>query len=107
MQGYPQINLKDLIEKFGRKQMEERLKLFSCPLNADVEDFIQNKAVNFALQDLAVYQNIKNKMADLKSRAARRKNALPSAKTADDTKFENQSSSELMPYIHKLIMEVK
>lgn len=53
MQGYPQINLKDLIETLGRKQIEERLKLFSCPLNADVEDFIQNKAVNFALQDLA------------------------------------------------------
>ncbi len=53
MHGYPQVNLKDILKNEDLEKTKEFLSKFSCPLNKDVEDFIQNKAITFALQGLA------------------------------------------------------
>lgn len=53
MQGYLRINLKDILKIKDTEQVKDFLSNFSCPRNADVEDFIQNKAINFSLQGLA------------------------------------------------------
>ncbi|MBQ9486784.1 MAG: hypothetical protein IJU91_03145, partial [Selenomonadaceae bacterium] len=43
----------DILRQKGQEKTREFLSKFSCPLNADVEDFIRNKAITFALQGLA------------------------------------------------------
>lgn len=53
MLGYEIINLLDLLNELGEQELKENLKNFLCPYNADVEDFIQNKAITFAKQNLA------------------------------------------------------
>ena len=53
MTGYETINLLDLLDSLGEQELTASLKNFLSPYNADVEDFIQNKAITFAKQNLA------------------------------------------------------
>lgn len=53
MHGYPQVNLKDILKQEGEEKTRGFLQNFSCPFNADVEDFIRNKSITFTLQGLA------------------------------------------------------
>ena len=53
MLGYETVNLLDLMDGLGEPALSAGLKNFICPHNADVEDFIQNKAITFAKQNLA------------------------------------------------------
>lgn len=53
MTGYKEVNLKTLIERIGEDRVREILSDFSCPLNKDVEQFIQLKAIEFAKQAIA------------------------------------------------------
>ncbi len=53
MQGYKVINLKDIYNVLGENDTKELLKNFKCDINKDVEDFIQNKAIEFSKQDIA------------------------------------------------------
>ena len=53
MLGYETINLLDLLEELGEQELKASLNYFLCPHNADVEDFIQNKSITFARQNLA------------------------------------------------------
>lgn len=53
MTGYYQINLADLISELGEKDTKSILSNFSCPINPDVEDFLKNKAIEFAKQGLS------------------------------------------------------
>ena len=50
MTGIKIVNLNILIEEIGEDGTRDFLSYFSCPLNADVEDFIKRKSVEFALQ---------------------------------------------------------
>lgn len=49
-----QINILDMLELYGEEACKEILSTFICPLNIDVADFIQNKAVEFAKQRIAI-----------------------------------------------------
>jgi len=49
MTGIKIVNLNILIEEIGEEETKLLLSYFSCPLNADVEDFIKRKAIEFAL----------------------------------------------------------
>lgn len=49
-----QINILDMIKTYGEDSCRAVLSTFMCPLNSDVEDFIHNKAVEFARQRIAV-----------------------------------------------------
>lgn len=51
---YTRISILDMAEEIGEDRCKDILSLFSCPLNRDVEDFIRNKAMNFAQQKVAV-----------------------------------------------------
>ncbi len=53
MAGYNQVLLKDMIEQFGEEKTKDILSDFLCPYNKDVEDFIRNKAIEFAKQGIA------------------------------------------------------
>lgn len=45
---YIQINLSDLLEQLGEDEVKEILSSFSCPINADVEKFLKERAVEFS-----------------------------------------------------------
>ncbi|MBR0288965.1 MAG: N-acetyltransferase [Selenomonadaceae bacterium] len=53
MQGFQKINLLDVLKYTDEISVKEALANFSCPNNADVEDFIRNKAIEFSRQRLA------------------------------------------------------
>jgi len=53
MEGFQKINLLDVLEETDEILIKKALEKFSCPLNADVEDFIRNKAIEFSRQRLA------------------------------------------------------
>lgn len=40
---YIQINLSDLLDQLGEDEVKEILSTFSCPINADVEKFLNEK----------------------------------------------------------------
>ena len=53
MIGYSIVSLKDMIDVLGEKKSKEILSQFSCPLNADVESFIHNSAIELAKQSVS------------------------------------------------------
>ncbi|MBO5094814.1 MAG: N-acetyltransferase [Lachnospiraceae bacterium] len=55
MSGYIGINLKDILsdESLGESAVKSVLSSFSCPLNPDVEYFLQHTAVEFSKQSIS------------------------------------------------------
>ena len=53
-QQLKQINILDIMKMYGEDSCKEILSTFMCPLNLDVEDFIHNKAIEFARQRIAI-----------------------------------------------------
>lgn len=51
---YMQTNILDMIEYAGEDNCKNILSTFVCPINPDVEDFISNKAIQFAKQKIAI-----------------------------------------------------
>lgn len=49
-----EINILDMLDMHGEEGCRKILSKFACPLNKDVEDFIRNKAINFAKQRIAI-----------------------------------------------------
>ncbi len=49
-----QINILDLLTAYNIEICKAILSTFLCPLNKDVEDFIHTKAINFAIQRIAI-----------------------------------------------------
>lgn len=54
MAEYVQINLLDMLETLGEDECSRILSSFVCPLNIDVEDFANDKAIEFAKQRIAI-----------------------------------------------------
>ena len=50
MIGYSKINLLDASEMIGDAELHSVISDFSCPLNNDVQDFLQEKAIEFSKQ---------------------------------------------------------
>lgn len=53
MNIYLKKNLLDILESDGEEILRERLKNFSSPLNPEIENFLKQKAENFAKQGLS------------------------------------------------------
>lgn len=53
MAEFVQINLTDMIHELGEDEVKIILSSFVCPRNADVRDFIHNKAIEFSKQGWA------------------------------------------------------
>ena len=49
-----QINILDMIKIYGEEDCRSILSSFICPPNKDVENFIHNKSIEFALQHIAI-----------------------------------------------------
>ena len=47
-------NVLDKVEKYGETDTSAALSVFSCPLNSEIEDFIKDKAIDFAKKKLSV-----------------------------------------------------
>lgn len=45
---FVQFNLGDLLDQLGEDAVKDILSSFSCPLNADVENFLKYKAIEFS-----------------------------------------------------------
>ncbi len=52
--GYIELNLLEMLGAYGEDKLQAILSRFMCPQNADVENFIQSKAIDFARQRLAM-----------------------------------------------------
>ena len=50
---YIQINLSDLLDQLGEDEVKEILSTFSCPINADVEKFLKEKAIEFSKREFS------------------------------------------------------
>ena len=48
MKEYTVANILDLLETVGEDKVSFALSEFSCPRNAEIEDFIHNNAIDFA-----------------------------------------------------------
>ena len=48
------VNILDLIDMGGSEVIEHKLATFSSPKNPEIEDFIRNKAINFAIGKLSI-----------------------------------------------------
>lgn len=53
MAGYKQFSLKEMVKELGEECVKAVLSSFSCPHNADVENFIKYKAIMFSKQNIA------------------------------------------------------
>lgn len=53
MTGFKVVNLAILVEELGEDAAKGILSDFSCPLNKDVEFFLKQKAIDFAMQGWA------------------------------------------------------
>lgn len=64
--GYKQVALKEMLEQLEEDKVKGILFDFLCPLNKDVEKFIQYKAIEFAKQSIApthlVFSSYQNKL---------------------------------------------
>ena len=54
MINYIQTNILDMLSIIGEDACQSILSSFMCPLNPDVQDFIQTKAIQFAKQRIAI-----------------------------------------------------
>ena len=52
------VNLLDLLHTASVEDVHDFLCTFSCPLNAEIEDFIKNKSIAFSRQKISVTFNI-------------------------------------------------
>ena len=50
---YIEINLSDLLEQLGEDEVKTILSSFSCPINADVERFLKERAVEFSKREFS------------------------------------------------------
>ena len=53
MAEFVQIKLDDMLNQLGENEVKSILSSFVCNENFDVQDFIQNKAIEFSRQGLA------------------------------------------------------
>lgn len=54
MTNYVQMNILELLAVYEEQQLQSILSHFICPKKLDVEDFIHNKAIEFAKQRIAI-----------------------------------------------------
>ena len=53
MNDYSTVNILDMIDAIGEDEVKYILSDFSCPKNVEIEDFVKNKAVDFAKRKIS------------------------------------------------------
>ena len=59
------VNLLDLLQKASLDDVHDFLCTFSCPLNAEIEDFIKNKSIDFSRQKISITHLVLNEQYEL------------------------------------------
>ena len=59
------VNILDLLARQGRKQTEELLQTFSCPLNTEIQTFLWNKSIDFSLQKISITHLVFNEKKEI------------------------------------------
>jgi hypothetical protein len=59
------VNLLDLLQKANSNDVHDFLCTFSCPLNAEIEDFIKNKSIDFSRQKISITHLVLNDQEEL------------------------------------------
>lgn len=54
MNQYAVMNILDLIDSVGEKEVQKGLSGFLCPPNTEIENFIRNNAIDFAKRKLSI-----------------------------------------------------
>ena len=54
MREYIVANILDLLETIGEDKVSFALSEFSCPRNAEIEEFIHNNAIDFAKKKMSI-----------------------------------------------------
>ncbi len=49
------VNIQDMLKAIGEEELTKLLSDFSCPLNLEVEDFVRNKALDFAKENFPLH----------------------------------------------------
>lgn len=60
------VNILDMLKAIGEEKMMKLLSDFSCPLNAEVEDFVRNKSIDFAKRKLSITYLVMKKVNEEK-----------------------------------------
>ena len=60
MNDYSTVNILDMIDAIGEDEVKYILSDFSCPKNVEIEDFVKNKAVDFAKRKISVTYLVMN-----------------------------------------------
>lgn len=61
------VNILDMLKAIGEEELLRFLSDFSCPLNIEVEDFVRNKALDFAKRKLSITYLVMKKMNEEKN----------------------------------------
>ena len=59
------VNLLDLLTSMDKEKVETLLHSFTCPLNAEIEEFLWEKSIDFSLQKLSITHLVFNEKTDL------------------------------------------
>lgn len=54
MNNHSIFNILDMLESLGEDEVRSILSDFSCPMNAEIEDFLHNKAIDFAKRKMSI-----------------------------------------------------
>ena len=59
------VNLLDLLASVDKESVERVLRSFTCPLNAEIEQFLWDKSIDFSLQKLSITHLVFNEKREL------------------------------------------
>ena len=48
------VNILNFINSFGEDSVQRVLSEFSCPLNSEIEGFVQHKAIEFSKKKMSI-----------------------------------------------------
>lgn len=55
MRQYDTINILDMIGAIGETKLQQRLSVFSCPMNPEIEHFVLYNAIEFAKKNYQLH----------------------------------------------------
>ena len=58
-------NIHDMLEEGGKEGVSELLRHFSCPLNHEIERFVAENAIDFALRKISVTYFVFNSLNEI------------------------------------------
>ncbi len=96
MELFKVINILDIINKIGEKDTNALLSDFSCPHNVEIEDFLKNKAIEFAKKKTSITHIIFNSQGEIAAYFTLTHKALE----INATNFSNEIKKKLKKFTY-------